>query len=60
MKGLIDVWKATAFGAACILTFPSFAMAQAAKAGVVTTLQGTATVVPPNRQAHQFSRHGIL
>ena len=45
MKGLIDVWKATAFGAACILTFPSFAMAQAAKAGVVTTLQGTATVV---------------
>ena len=45
MKGLIDVWKATAFGAACILTFPSFVMAQAAKAGVVTTLQGTATVV---------------
>jgi hypothetical protein len=44
MKGLIDVWKATAFGAACILTFPSFAVAQAAKAGVVTTLQGTATV----------------
>ncbi len=44
MKGLIDVWKATAFGAACVLTFPSFAVAQAAKAGVVTTLQGTATV----------------
>ena len=44
MRGLIDVWKAAAFGAVRVLTFPSFAGAQAAKAGVVTTLQGTATV----------------
>jgi hypothetical protein len=37
------VWKATAIGIACIAGIPASAAAQA-KAGVVTTLQGTATV----------------
>ena len=31
-------------GAACLISFPTVTMAQTAKAGVVTTLQGTATV----------------
>jgi hypothetical protein len=32
------------FGAACLLWFPTIAVGQTVKAGVVTTLQGTATV----------------
>jgi hypothetical protein len=36
--------KIVALGAACVLSFPTIAPAQAVKAGVVTTLQGTATV----------------
>src|SRR5882724_7472890 len=36
--------KIVALGAACVLGFPTIAPAQAVKAGVVTTLQGTATV----------------
>ncbi len=44
MRGIGGVWRAAALGAACMLSFPTIASAQAAKAGVVTTLQGTATV----------------
>jgi len=44
MKGSGGVWKATVLGTACLIGFPTVAAAQAAKAGVVTTLQGTATV----------------
>jgi len=43
MRGMAAVWKATAIGIACIAGIPASAAAQA-KAGVVTTLQGTATV----------------
>src|ERR671919_2031252 len=44
MTGLAGVWRAAALGAACMLGFPTIAMGQEAKAGVVTALQGTATV----------------
>jgi uncharacterized membrane protein YgcG len=44
MRALTDRWKLATLGAACLISFPTVAMAQAAKAGVVTTLQGTATV----------------
>jgi hypothetical protein len=37
-------WKAAALAAVCMLSSPTLASAQATKAGVVTTLQGTATV----------------
>lgn len=44
MRGIAGAWRAAALGAACVLTLPTIAAAQAARAGVVTTLQGTATV----------------
>jgi hypothetical protein len=44
MHGMAGGWRAAALGAACTLVFPTIAMGQATKAGVVTTLQGTATV----------------
>ena len=37
-------WKAAAVAVMCMSSFPTIAWAQATKAGVVTTLQGTATV----------------
>jgi hypothetical protein len=40
----MTTWKSVALGAACLLSIPAIASAQATKAGVVTTLQGTATV----------------
>jgi FecR protein len=44
MRGTTNRWGATALGAICVLGVPTIALGQAAKAGVVTTLQGTATV----------------
>ena len=37
-------WRAAALAAVCMLSFPTITSAQATKAGVVTTLQGSATV----------------
>jgi hypothetical protein len=44
MRASARLCRATAFGAACMLWFPTIAVGQTVKAGVVTTLQGTATV----------------
>jgi hypothetical protein len=44
MRGIADGWGITALGAICVLGAPTIASGQAARAGVVTTLQGTATV----------------
>ncbi len=44
MRGIASGWGITALGAMCMLGVPTSALAQATKAGVVTTLQGTATV----------------
>jgi hypothetical protein len=44
MRASAGAWTAAAFGAACMLWFPTTVVGQTAKAGVVTTLQGTATV----------------
>jgi len=44
MRGITGGWKITALGAMCVFVVPTIALGQAAPAGVVTTLQGTATV----------------
>jgi len=44
MRGITGGWKITALGAMCVFVVPTIALGQAARAGVVTTLQGTATV----------------
>jgi hypothetical protein len=44
MRGIAGRWGITALGAVCVLGVPTIALAQATRAGVVTTLQGTATV----------------
>jgi len=44
MRGITSGWKITALGAMCVFAVPAIASGQAARAGVVTTLQGTATV----------------
>lgn len=43
MRGMVNLGKAAALGVACVLATPPSAAGQA-RAGVVTTLQGTATV----------------
>jgi len=44
MRGITGGWGITALGAMCVLGVPTIALGQAARAGVVTTLQGMATV----------------
>jgi hypothetical protein len=44
MDGSAGVWRAVALGIAGVLGVPAIAAAQTTKAGVVTTLQGAATV----------------